>query len=99
MNHLGSNAGPPFHGADNAHGQAHGAQHQRVPHGPIGRKPRRDVAARDTVEAAIGRRKKVHRVRHPFAEGGNTPDAYNAMSVPIESTIRVSMPASTAPML
>src|SRR5213080_4943094 len=39
-----------------------------MPHGPIRREPRRDVAPRDAIRSAIGRRKQEQRVGHGLAQ-------------------------------
>src|SRR5712692_10505241 len=55
---------PRHYDAHDTHGKANRAKHQGVPHGPIGREPRCDVAPHDAVESAISRRKQEGRVGH-----------------------------------
>src|SRR5712664_4261275 len=60
---------PHRHGACGAEDNAHGAERQSVPHGPIGREPRRDVAARDPVDDTISQGEQEERIAHPLAPG------------------------------
>src|SRR5207302_10787420 len=49
---------PRRDGARNAHHKAEEAAHQRVSQRPVGREPRHDVAAQDSIDGAIGRRQQ-----------------------------------------
>ena len=66
----GSEGGPAVpgrNGTQNAYGKAHDAERQSMLHGPIGREPRCEVAARDAKDDAIGRRKQEERIAHRLA--------------------------------
>jgi len=87
------------HGARRAENQAHDAQGYGVRQGPIGREPRRDVAAHDAVDEAIDGGNREERVGHRLAHGGKIPIACSAMSVPRDRTKFARTPANTAPRL
>ena len=64
---------PGHNCTQSSQGEPNEATHQGVPHGPVRREPRRDVAARDGVNGAINGREREEGIRHPLVQRRKDP--------------------------
>src|SRR6266851_2890428 len=62
-------AAPRGYGSGSAEDEAHHTKRQGMLHGPVGSEARSQVAARDAVDDAIGRREQEEPVGHRLAPG------------------------------
>src|SRR3989454_11139716 len=75
------------------------AEDQSVTHRRVGGEPRRDVAAQDGVDDAIGSRQSEEPVGHRLAPRRYTRSMCSPWSVPSDRTTTAANPATTAPVL